>query len=168
MSDSSPNLGTDHIRGATRVTSGGPGRLVCVDQPSSPEVTQRVGLQCLDARGRSIELPAGLRYDPLDPWAVEIAFGRPGEEVRWLVARDLLLVGRTDPVGEGDVLVSPSIDDRGRAAVILELCSPSGRLIAQVSTRELTTFLDRTIASVPPGTEEVDLDGLVAALSAAE
>ena len=137
--------------------------------PSSPALTQRVGLQCLDARGRSVELPAGLRYDPSDPWAVEFAFGRPGEEVRWLVARDLLLLGRTDPVGEGDVLVSPSIDERGRASVILELCSPSGRLIAQLSTRELTTFLDRTVAAVPPGTEKVDVDGLVAALfSAAE
>lgn len=135
-----------------------------MNQPSTPDLTQRVGLQCLDARGRSIELPAGLRYDPRDPWAVEIAFGRPGEEVRWLVGRDLLLTGRTDPVGEGDVLVSPSIDERGRASVILELCSPSGRLIAQLSTRELSTFLDRTVAAVPPGTEQVDLDRLVAAL----
>ena len=138
-----------------------------MNQPSSPDVTQRVGLQCLDAWGRSIELPAGLRYDPLDPWAVEIAFGRRGDEVRWLVGRELLLTGRTDPVGEGDVLVSPSIDERGRASVILELCSPSGRLIAQLSTRELTSFLDRTVAAVPPGTEQVDLDGLVAALTSA-
>ena len=138
-----------------------------MNPPSSPDLTQHVGLQCLDARGRSIELPAGLRYDPLDPWAVEIAFGRRGDEIRWLVGRELLLTGRTDPVGEGDVLVSPSIDERGRASVILELCSPSGRLIAQLSTRELTSFLDRTVAAVPPGTEQVDLDGLVAALTSA-
>lgn len=138
-----------------------------MNPPSSPDVTQRVGLQCLDARGRSIDLPAALRYDPRDPWAVEIAFGRPGEEVRWLVGRDLLLEGRTDPTGEGDVQVSPSIDERGCAAVILELCSPSGRLIAQLSTRELTTFLDRTVAAVPPGTEQVDLDRLVAQLFSA-
>lgn len=169
MADSSPNPGAVHIRGATRVTYGDAARLLCVNQPSVPDLTQRVGLQCLDARGRSIELPAGLRYDPLDPWAVEIAFGRPGGEVRWLVARELLLVGRTDPVGEGDVMVSPSIDEQGRAAVILELRSPSGRLIAQLATRELTTFLDRTVAAVPPGTEIVDLDGLVSTLlSAAE
>jgi len=138
-----------------------------MDHPRSRDLTQRVGLQCLDARGRSVLLPAGLRYDPRDPWAVEFAFGRPGEEVRWLIGRDLLLVGRTDPIGQGDVIVSPSIDENGRAAVILELCSPSGRLIAQLSTRELSTFLDRTIAAVPPGTEEVDLDGLVDALVSA-
>lgn len=137
-------------------------------EPSPPDLTQRVGLQCLDARGRSIDLPAALRYDPLDPWAVEIAFGDPGEEVRWLVGRELLLDGRTDPVGEGDVLVSPSIDERGSAAVILELCSPHGRLIAQLSTRELSVFLERTVAAVPRGSEQVDLDRLVTGLLSAE
>ena len=135
----------------------------------SPMLTQRVDLHCLDAQGRSLDLPAELCYDPRDPWAVEFAFGRPREQVRWLIGRDLLLLGRTDPVGDGDVMVAPSIDECGRAAVVLDLCSPNGRLLAQISTRELSSFLDRTIDAVPPGRESVDLDGLVAAFfSAAE
>ena len=121
-------------------------------------------LHCLDERGRSVDLPGALRYDVRDPWAVELAIGAPGELVRWLLGRDLLLEGRTDPVGDGDVQVSPSIDECGRAVVILELRSPSGRLIALLSTRRLSTFLDRTVAAVPPGSESMDLDELVAAI----
>ncbi len=136
-------------------------------EPTSRSLAQQVSLQCLDARGRSVDLGAVLGYDPADPWAVELLFGRPGDTVRWLVGRDLLLTGLTDPIGEGDVLVSPSIDEYGRAAVILELCSPNGRLVAQLSTRELSAFLDRTVAAVTPGTEAVDLDQLVAQLTSA-
>ena len=94
-------------------------------QPISPTLTQQVTLQCLDARGRSIDLPASLGYDPRDPWAVAITFGGPEEQVRWIVGRDLLLQGVTDPAGEGDILLWPSIDENGRAAVVMELRSPT-------------------------------------------
>jgi hypothetical protein len=97
-----------------------------------------------------------------------VTFGRQSETVRWLIGRDLLLAGMTDPVGEGDVQLSPSIDEYGRAAVVIELSSPHGRLVTQVSTRDLGSFLGRTLASVPEGTESIDLDRMVDALTRSE
>ena len=43
----------------------------------------------------------------------------------------------------------------------MELCSPHGRLVAQIGTRELSDFLARTMTVVPQGSECVDLDSLV-------
>jgi len=142
--------------------------LYVTHQPVSRSLSQPVALQCLDARGRIIDLPAVLGYDPADPWAVEVVFGRQTETVRWLIGRDLLLQGMTDPVGEGDVQLAPSIDEYGRAAVVLELCSPHGRLATQLLTRELGSFLARTLAVVPEGAESIDLDLLVEDLTRSE
>jgi len=159
-----------HIRGGrSGVTTGRVPRLLFVtQQPISRTLTQPVALQCLDFRGRSVDLPAVLGYDPADPWAVEVSFGKATETVRWLIGRDLLLEGLTDPAGEGDVQLSPSIDEYGRAAVVLELCSPHGRLVAQLPTRDLGSFLAHTLAVVPEGSESIDLDRLVEALTGSE
>ena len=131
----------------------------------SRALIQELTLQCLDAWGRTIELPASFAYDPGDPWAVWITFQARRREVTWAVGRDLLLRGLTHPAGEGDVQLWPSIDDDGRAAVALELRSPDGRLVAQLSTHALYDFLSRTLAEVPLGTERIDLDELVDVLT---
>ena len=136
--------------------------------PISRTVTQPVALQCLDARGRTVDLPAVLGYDPEDPWAVEVTFGPPSDTVRWLVGRDLLLQGMTEPAGEGDVELWPRIDEYGCAAVVIELRSPYGRLVTQLPTRDLGSFLTRTLAAVPKGTESIDLDLLVDSLTRSE
>ena len=137
-------------------------------QPISRPLSQPVALQCLDARGRAVDLRAVLGYDPADPWAVQVSFGRPPETVRWLVGRDLLRQGMTEPVGEGDVQLSPSIDESGHATVVVELRSPHGRLVSQVATRDLDSFLARTFAVVPEGTEAIDLDRLVEELTGSQ
>jgi Streptomyces sporulation and cell division protein, SsgA len=124
-------------------------------------LTQELVLQCLDPSGRNLDLPATFGYDPSDPWAVWITFVGPKDNVRWAVGRDLLLQGMTDPAGEGDIQLWPSIDENGRAAVVMELCSPDGRLVTQLLTNELFRFLTRTLAAVPLGTESIDLDDLV-------
>jgi hypothetical protein len=131
-------------------------------------LSQAVTLQSLDAQGRSIDLPALLAYDPTDPWAVEVTFGRQSGPVRWLIGRDLLFHGTNEPAGEGDVLVWPSIDEYGCAAVVLELSSPNGRLVTQLPTRDLGSFLARTFAVVPQGAEEIDLDLLVESLTGSQ
>ena len=122
-------------------------------------------LQVLDAWGRTVDLSASFGYDPSDPWAVWITFrgasGRSTEPVRWAVGRDLLLQGITDPAGEGDIQLFPSVDENGRAAVVMELRSPDGRLVTQMCSSELYRFLTRTLALVPVGTEQIDLDQLV-------
>jgi hypothetical protein len=137
-------------------------------QPISRALSQELVLQVLDAWGRTVDLPAEFGYDPSDPWAVMITFhgasGRSTEPVRWAVGRDLLLRGLTDPAGEGDVLLFPSVDENGRAAVVMELCSPDGRLVTQLQSSDLYRFLSRTLMAVPVGTESIDLDELVASL----
>jgi hypothetical protein len=136
-------------------------------QPISRSVSQELTLQCLDSWGRTLDLPASFGYDPADPWAVWITFRTTQDDVRWAVGRDLLLQGLTDPAGEGDIQLWPSIDDGGRAAVVLEFCSPDGRLVTQLRTTELYRFLTRTLAIVPLGTETIDLDLMVASLTGA-
>lgn len=133
-------------------------------QPAARTLSAELIFQCLDTRGRSVDLPASFGYDASDPWAVLITFGGPAEQVTWVVARELLVQGLTDPAGEGDVQVWPSIDEYGRAAVVIEFRSPDGRLVTQLRTHELYRFLARTQAVVPAGTESIDLDGLVDAL----
>ena len=151
---------------SNRVTDRALGRpLIVTQQPQTRVLSQDLTLQCLDAWGGSVDLPATFGYDPADPWAVWITFGGPRDQVRWAVGRDLLLQGLTDPAGEGDVQLWPSIDENGRAAVVMELCSPDGRLVTQLHTHELYRFLTRTLAVVPVGAEAIDLDELVAEIT---
>ena len=133
-------------------------------QPTSRPFAQDVTLQILDAWGRNVDLMASFGYDASDPWAVWITFRTGGDPVRWAVGRDLLLRGLTDPSGEGDVQLFPSVDENGRAAVVMELCSPDGRLVTQMRTSDLYGFLSRTLAIVPLGAERIDLDLLVESL----
>lgn len=134
-------------------------------QRRARSIAQDITLQCLDAWGRTADLPATFGYDPADPWAVWITFRGPRDQVRWAVGRDLLLQGLTDPAGEGDIQLWPSIDEAGRAAVVMELHSPDGRLVTQLRTHELYRFLTRSLAVVPAGSESIDLDELVAELT---
>ncbi|CAI9407760.1 SsgA family sporulation/cell division regulator [Nocardioides sp. T2.26MG-1] len=134
-------------------------------QPQTRVLSQDLTLQCLDASGRSVDLPSTFEYDAADPWAVWITFRSPRDQVRWAVGRDLLLQGLTDPAGEGDIQLWPSIDENGRAAVVMELHSPDGRLVTQLHTHELYRFLTRTLAMVPVGAESIDLDELVAEIT---
>jgi hypothetical protein len=135
-------------------------------QPMSPALSQELTLQCRDLSGRAVELAAAFSYDPGDPFAVTITFPADSGDIRWVMCRGVLLLGLTDPAGRGDLRLWPSIDECGRAVVVLEFRSPHGRLTAQASTTEIHRFLSRTLVAVPAGTESsrLDLDGLVDAL----
>jgi hypothetical protein len=133
------------------------------NRPTTPALSQDITLVCVDPWGRQVEVPTTLGYRESDPYAVMLTFHSATGDVEWIVARTLLLQGLAAPAGEGDVKVFPSIDDDARAVAVLDFCSPDGRLVTQVSTYELQTFLARTFAVVPVGTESdhLDLDGLV-------
>lgn len=135
-------------------------------QPISRDVSQDLTLQCLDTRGRPVELVASFGYDPSDPYAVWLTFRAKSGDVRWAVSRALLLRGLADPAGEGDIRLWPSIDQDARAVVVMDFRSPGGRLVAQVNSQDLHAFLNRTQAAVPLGTERghLDLDELVCSL----
>ena len=135
-------------------------------QPVTPTVSQDITLQCLDERGVDVVFIASFGYLPDDPYAVWLTFHIPGGDVSWAVARSLIVQGLTEPAGDGDIRLWPSIDEEGRAVVVFDFHSPSGRLLTQARTAELHTFLSQTRAAVPFGDEEgrLDIDGLVHAL----
>ena len=121
----------------------------------------------------SLPVRADLRYEPSDPYAVQVAFhtstAGSGDVVEWTFARDLLSEGIDLPCGEGDVQVWPS--SRASSTVVcLSLSSPSGRALFEVPLRALGDFLARTYDAVPAGSEadHVDVDGELALLLWAE
>ncbi|HSE70918.1 MAG TPA: SsgA family sporulation/cell division regulator [Nocardioidaceae bacterium] len=130
-----------------------------------PAVTQDVLLEQFDGVGSSL-LHAELSYHASDPWAVTMVFHVHDRQVSWTFARELLVTGLGEPTGEGDIHVRPSLDEEGRAAVLIELCTPSGLAYVQISAIELYMFVDRMLAAVPPGTESehTDLDSALAEL----
>lgn len=75
----------------------------------------------------SLPVPAGLRYDTADPYAVHATFHTGAEEtVEWVFARDLLAEGLHRPTGTGDVRVWPS-RSHGQGVVCIALSSPEER-----------------------------------------
>jgi hypothetical protein len=135
-------------------------------RPVSPTVTQDIALHCLDQLERPMSFMASFGYDPTDPYAVWLTFHIPAGDVRWVMARSLLVRGLTEPAGEGDIRLWPSIDEGGRAMVCLDFHSPEGRLVTEARTADLHRFLARTWTLVPAGDEAelVDLDLLVESL----
>lgn len=125
-------------------------------------------LTCVDPWGRNVEVPTTLGYRADDPYAVTVTFHSQGVDVAWMVSRTLLLQGLAAPAGEGDVKVYPSIDDLARAVAVLDFSSPDGRLVAQANAHDMQTFLARTFAMVPVGSEArfFDIDALLSALVA--
>lgn len=116
-----------------------------------------------------VEGEAELEYDVGDPYAVTLRFLTGGTTI-WVIGRDLLAQGLCEPVGEGDVLVSPSLDSAGCSVVVLVLRSASGQAVVQFPTRDVLWFLARTIRAVWPGSESshVSTEALIAAVLPAE
>ncbi|MFD3488865.1 MULTISPECIES: SsgA family sporulation/cell division regulator [unclassified Streptomyces] len=103
-------------------------------------------------------VPAILRYDGGDPFAVQMAFPPTatleGTEVSWAFSRELLTVGMDEPAGLGDVRVRPFGYDR----TVLEFHAPEGVAMVHVRTSEVRRFLDRSLGVVPVGREHLYLD----------
>src|SRR6478609_10273216 len=127
---------------------------------SSPITLQLVGPQSWT------EVPALLRYEPNDPFAVRIAFGDVGDGngvvdpddggIAWLVSRELLQSGLERPSGDGDVRVWPA--SAATDVLFLHLRAPSGEALFELSRATVAAFLRPTEALVPSGTESTLLD----------
>lgn len=129
-------------------------------------VTTEIELRLVVATGPALPVRADLRFDPSDPYAVQVAFHTGAADVvEWTFARSLLTDGVTHPVGDGDVQVWPTASG-GRPMVSLSLSSPSGRALFEAPLAELVQFLTRTYALVPTGSESdfVDVDAELALL----
>jgi hypothetical protein len=106
-----------------------------------------------------------LSYDRADPYAVSLTFHMHADTtVRWVVGRDLLLDGLVKLTGVGDVQVWPCRDPGAdQVHIALCPCPKKEAVVVTASARALGGFLQRTLAVVPPGTEEchLDMDGAV-------
>jgi hypothetical protein len=131
----------------------------------SYQTRHRLAVELLTSHG-PVPLVAELQYDASDPYAVGMAFLREGDEVRWYFARDLLLRGVSEPVGDGDVKVFPSVAADGRAMVVIALKAPTGQALVEARTGDVLEFLATTVREVWPGTERDHQRGTDEAIAA--
>ncbi|MFE2496973.1 SsgA family sporulation/cell division regulator [Streptomyces scopuliridis] len=121
-------------------------------------IEQAVQARLVASAPRLETVPATLRYDRADPFAVRMAFPPPatleGTEVTWEFSRELLATGMTEPVGVGDVRVRPF----GYGRTVLEFHAPEGTAMVHLRTSELRRFLERSQDVVPAGHEHLYLD----------
>jgi hypothetical protein len=114
--------------------------------------------------GADLALDAEFHYDPTDPLAVSMVVESITGPVRWTFARELLLNGRFEPTGDGDVHIWPCLNTHGVAVVIVELQSPAGATLLQFSLRAIHQFVSAALATVPEGTEHYDVDACLTQL----
>lgn len=130
------------------------------------EVHTRLVAEHMTASGPT-EVLVGWTWTPADPFSVELRFmtGRTdAKDVRWLVARDLLIDGLEASVGIGDVRVRPENDQPG---LVVELVDANGKTAEfWFDQTQVLLFLSLTLARCPQGDELswVDLDQEIADL----
>jgi hypothetical protein len=118
-----------------------------------------------------VDVPAELRYQTRDPYAVHIVFhtshrntsasngttSDADSDIEWTFARSLLSEGRYDAAGLGDVQVWPNEAD-GRPVLCLALSAPTGTALFEADAEHVGVFLDAAYAAVPDGAELAQLD----------
>ncbi|WP_338674059.1 SsgA family sporulation/cell division regulator [Streptomyces sp. SCSIO 30461] len=129
-------------------------------------IEQAVQARLVASAPKMESVPATLRYDRADPFAVSMEFPAPatleGTDVSWAFSRELLAAGMEESAGVGDVRVRPYGYDR----TVVEFHAPEGTAIVHIRTSELRVFLERIDGMVPQGHEHLflDLDGDLAEL----
>lgn len=124
----------------------------------APGCSTRTVLQLVGAHTWTA-VPAVLRYDPAEPFAVRVVFGgteapdggEPDGGVEWLMSRDLLRAGLGRPAGDGDVRLWPARGDGD--SLFLHLRAPSGEALFEASLPTVAGFLADTEDLVPRGAE---------------
>ncbi|WAX79781.1 SsgA family sporulation/cell division regulator [Streptomyces sp. KMM 9044] len=131
-------------------------------------VEREVELRLILSPERDVPVRARLGYRTDDPYAVHITFHiDSGHPVHWIFARELLIEGVFRPCGSGDVRVWPSKAE-GRSVVLVALNSPEGRALLEAPAAQVSSWLERTLWLVPPGSESAQfgLDDELASLLA--
>ncbi|MET7764570.1 SsgA family sporulation/cell division regulator [Streptomyces sp. NPDC005393] len=129
-------------------------------------IDQAVQAHLIASTPEARAIPACLRYERDDPFAVRISFppaaSLDGSAVEWTFGRELLAAGLRGPAGNGDVQIWPC----GPHHTVLEFHAPEGMAMVQFTTGDLLRFLGRSYAIVPEGSEigELDLDDGLASL----
>ncbi|MEU5211009.1 SsgA family sporulation/cell division regulator [Streptomyces sp. NPDC020742] len=136
----------------------------------SSVIDQAVQARLIATTPRSRVIPASLRYDRSDPFAVRLVFppaaSLDGVEVAWTFGRDLLEEGLHEPAGAGDVQIWPANPDGERDVVVVEFHTASGMAVVQFDAQDLRSFLAESYDLVPKGDEirHLDVEGDLAAL----
>ena len=123
------------------------------DRRVAGAVEQDITMQCVDSLGRGHDMQTTFSYRHDDPFAITITFLTHEGDLPWTFSRELLITGLSEPAGEGDVRVWPSLDDIGRSIVVVELSSPDGHLVTRADALEMRRFVRRSINVVPEGEE---------------
>jgi len=129
-------------------------------------IDQAVQAHLIASTPEARAIPACLRYERDDPFAVRVSFpptaSLDGSAVEWTFGRELLAAGLRGPAGSGDVQMWPC----GTQRTVLEFHAPEGMAMVQFDTEDLRRFLGRSYAVVPEGAEggELDLDDGLASL----
>ncbi|GAB2788754.1 SsgA family sporulation/cell division regulator [Streptomyces chlorus] len=131
-------------------------------------VEREVELRLILSPERDVPVSARLGYRADDPYAVHLTFHiDSGQPVHWTFARELLIEGVFRPCGHGDVRVWPSKAE-GRGVVLVALRSPEGDALLEAPAAQVSSWLERTLRVVPPGSESERLgldDGLTELLA---
>ncbi|MFF4899621.1 SsgA family sporulation/cell division regulator [Streptomyces sp. NPDC001068] len=115
---------------------------------------------------------AHLSYDPEDPFAVTVMFTLDGRVLaRWRLDREMLNEGLREPVGHGDVRLRPVRQGRWREVRMDFLGDPlpggeRHHAVVFAWAPALASFLGDTYMAVPPGTEQVRMDDVLAEILA--
>jgi hypothetical protein len=124
----------------------------------STVIEQAVRARLVSSAPRTESVAATLRYDPGNPFAVQMGFPAratlEGVDVSWEFARELLAAGLDGPAGLGDVRVRPYGYDR----TVVEFHAQEGVAMVHIRSSEVRRFLRRTQHLVPAGCEHEFLD----------
>lgn len=136
-----------------------------VDDPGPPLVP---GARRPDAHRRRTRTMLRLAWRRTDPLAVELSLTSTPDHPalprgRWVVLRDFLRYGLEEPTGDGEVRISPEVE---QGAVSIRLARDGRPAWVQVPCATVRAFLDETEAILPSGEEssEEALDALIRAL----
>ena len=137
------------------------------DTPRGPVVisSEPVSWRLVVPDDRVVLFSGDLCYRSTDPYAVCITFRVDDDTLDWVFARTLLIGGLLEPVGAGDVEISPSRHN-GVDTVQITLKAHHVYAVLEAPTRMIAAFLKRTCRAVPLGTvhRHLDLDQLACRL----
>ncbi|HSP36663.1 MAG TPA: SsgA family sporulation/cell division regulator [Frankiaceae bacterium] len=136
-----------------------------VDDPGPPLAPGARRPEAHRSGKRTILRLAWRREDPL---AVELTLTSTPDHPalprgRWVVLRDFLRYGLEEPTGDGEVRISPDVE---QSAVSIRLARDGRPAWVKVPSETVRDFLDETEAILPSGEEssEEALDALIRAL----
>jgi hypothetical protein len=142
-----------------------------MDQPWAQHPRDRLTLLTtlhnLAAPPESAAVACRLRYTPESPYSVRLDLvTSPGDQVTWVISRDLLLAGTEELSGQGDVKIWPSRQRGDTPSLYLRLERPHVSAMFATELRPIRLWLQETYTVVPAGGESllVDWDALAASL----